>query len=401
MKAVVLAAGEGSRMRPLTFTRPKVMLPIANRPIVEHLLVAAAAAGVKEYVFVVGYHDEQVRGYFGSGDRWGVNISYVTQQERLGTADALRRIEALVDGNFLVMNGDAVISHKDIIRIAGRDGNTIGVSEVAEASQMGVVEIKGGYLKNIFEKCDRPPSSIANAGVYLFTSDIFTAIEQTPKSVRGEYEITSSLQMMLQQGHKIACRKIGYWLDCSYPWDLLAANEELLGRIEAKNLGKIEDNAVIRGSVAIGTGTIIRSGCYIVGPVIIGGDCDIGPQSYIRSFTSIGDGCRIGAAVEVKASIIMKNTKIPHHSYIGDSIIGEGCNFGSGTKIANLRLDRKSIRVSGIDTGRRKLGAIIGDGVATGINSSINVGSLIGDNVVIGPGALVSGVIAPGSKVFR
>jgi UDP-N-acetylglucosamine diphosphorylase/glucosamine-1-phosphate N-acetyltransferase len=400
MKAVILAAGEGNRMRPLTFTRPKVMLPLANRPILEHLLVAAAAAGIKEYVFVVGYHNEQVRSYFGSGDRWGVNISYITQQERLGTADAVRRVKALVDGNFLVMNGDAVISRKDIIKMAGRNGNIIGVKEVAEVSQLGVVEIKGRYLKNIYEKSKQPPSSIGNTGIYVFTSDIFGAIEQTPKSVRGEYEITSSLQIMLEQGYKIACHKIGCWLDCSYPWDLLAANESLLGRVEANNLGEIEDNVVIKGNVSLGAGTTIRSGCYIVGPVIIGSNCDIGPQSYIRPFTSIGDGCRIGAAVEVKASIIMRNTKIPHHSYIGDSIVGEGCNFGSGTKIANLRLDGKNIRVSSMDNGRRKLGAIIGDGVATGINSSINVGSLIGDNVIIGPGALASGIIAPGSKVF-
>jgi bifunctional UDP-N-acetylglucosamine pyrophosphorylase/glucosamine-1-phosphate N-acetyltransferase len=134
--------------------------------------------------------------------------------------------------------------------------------------------------------------------------------------------------------------------------------------------------------------------------VVIGRGCDIGPNSYIRPATAIGDGCRIGAFVEVKNSIIMEGTKIPHHNYVGDSVIGQGGNLGAGTKIANVRLDRKVISVAGIDTGRRKLGAILGDGVETGINASINTGSLIGNGVFIGPGTVAHGVVAPGSKVF-
>jgi NDP-sugar pyrophosphorylase family protein len=156
---------------------------------------------------------------------------------------------------------------------------------------------------------------------------------------------------------------------------------------------------VMKGKVSIGQYTVVRSGSYIVGPVIIGQDCAIGPNCYIRPYTSIGDGCHIGSAVEVKNSIIMKDSKIPHHNYVGDSIIGEECNFGAGTKIANLRFDKKNIRIAGIDTKRRKLGAIIGDRVETGINAGINVGSIIGNNTQIGPGAIVSGVISPDSRL--
>ena len=400
MKAVILAAGEGSRMRPLTYTRPKVMLPIANKPILEHLLIEAAGAGIKEFIFVVGYHDEQVRDYFGNGDKWGLKIDYITQRKRLGTANAIEGVKALVKGKFLVMNGDTIISIEDIAKLAAVGDNAIGIKEVEDVSGVGVVELSGSRLVRICEKTDRPPSNMANTGLYLFTQDIFNAISKTPKSIRGEYEITGSIQLMLEQGHDIYCHQIGYWLDCSYPWDLLTANEALMNGNEARNMGQVEDYAVIKGAVAIGENTIVRSGCYIVGPVTIGRDCDIGPNCYIRPFTSIGDGCRIGAAVEVKESIIMRGTKIPHHSYLGDSIVGEGCNFGSGTKIANLRLDKKNIIISGVDTKRRKLGAIIGDGVETGINASINVGSMIGNNVVIGPGAVASGVILPGSRVF-
>jgi len=157
---------------------------------------------------------------------------------------------------------------------------------------------------------------------------------------------------------------------------------------------------VVKGTVSIGKGTTVRSGSYIVGPVIIGQDCEIGPNCYIRPHTSIGDSCHIGSAVEVKNSIIMNGSKIPHHNYVGDSIIGERCNLGAGTKTANLRFDEKEIWVAGRDTRRRKLGAIMGDGVETGINTSINVGSMIGNNTHIGPGAVASGVISPDSKIF-
>jgi bifunctional UDP-N-acetylglucosamine pyrophosphorylase/glucosamine-1-phosphate N-acetyltransferase len=205
---------------------------------------------------------------------------------------------------------------------------------------------------------------------------------------------------MIDSGYHISYQEISYWLDLSYPWDLLPANEALLADIKAQNLGEVEENVVIRGMVNIGKNTVVRSGSYIVGPVIIGEDCEIGPNCFIRPATSIGDRCHIGSAVEVKNSIVMKNSKIPHHNYVGDSIIGEQCNFGAGTKIANLRLDKNNITAAGIDTKRHKLGAIIGDRVETGINACINVGTMIGNDTHIGPGAVASGVILPQSKLF-
>ena len=400
MKAIILAAGEGNRMRPLTYNRPKVMLPIANKPILEHLLIEAREAGIREFVFIVGYHDEQVRNYFGNGEKWGVTIDYCTQKKQLGTADALKTTESLIDGNFLVMNGDIIVSQKDIRSLAQRSDTTLSVIEVEDSQDLGVVELSQGKVAHIYEKVEKPPSRMVNAGLYLFTPDIFDAISQTPKSPRGEYEITDSLQLMIDKGYHVSYQEIGCWLDLSYPWDLLPANESLLAETEPQNRGELEENVVIKGKVSIGQNTVVRSGAYIVGPVIIGQDCDIGPNCYIRPYTSIGDNCHIGSAVEVKNCIIMKGTKIPHQNYVGDSIIGEQCNFGAGTKIANLRLDKKNITAAGIDTKRRKLGAIIGDRVETGINACINVGSLIGNNTHIGPGAIASGVILPDSKIL-
>ncbi len=400
MKAIILAAGEGNRMHPLTYTRPKVMLPIASKPILEHLLIEAEKAGVSEFIFIVGYHDEQVRHYFGSGDKWGVNIDYCTQRKQLGTADAIKMVDGLVDENFLMINGDIIVNQKDIKSLATKNDNTMSVFEVEDTQDLGLVELGEGKVVHIYEKVEKPPSRMANAGLYLFTPDIFAAVSQTSKSPRGEYEITDSLQLLIDQGHYILYQKIDYWLDISYPWDLLPANEYLLAETESQNLGKVEENVVIKDMVSIGEGTIVRSGSYIVGPVIIGQNCDIGPNCYIRPYTSIGDGCHVGGAVEVKNSIIMSGSKIPHHNYVGDSVIGEGCNLGAGTKIANLRLDKKEIWVAGVNTKRRKLGAIIGDGVETGINASINIGTIIGSNARIGPGAFASGVIAPNSIIL-
>jgi bifunctional UDP-N-acetylglucosamine pyrophosphorylase/glucosamine-1-phosphate N-acetyltransferase len=400
LKAVILAAGEGSRMRPLTYARPKVMLPIANKPILEHLLIEAIAAGISEFIFVVGYHDEAVLDYFGGGDKWNAQIDYVKQRKQIGTADALKMVADLTAGDFLLMNGDMIIDSGEIKKIAARKDTTMAVIEVSDPRGLGVIEESNGRVVRIHEKEENPPSHLANVGVYLLTPRIFDAISRTEKSPRGEYELTDSLTLMLQAGQEIACNAIGQWLDISYPWDLLIANEKLVSGLEARNSGEVEENVILKGPVAIGKRTVVRSGSYIIGPAIIGDDCDIGPNCYIRPCTAIGDGCHIGHAVEVKNCIIMRNCKLPHHNYAGDSIIGEGCNFGAGTKIANLRLDKKEVRVEGIATGRRKLGAIIGDGVETGINACINVGSMIGNGTFIGLGAVASGVILPESSIY-
>lgn len=402
MKAVILAAGEGSRMRPLTYTRPKVMLPIVNKPIIEHLLLESKSAGIQEFIFVVGYRDESLREYFKNGARWGVTIKYHNQRKQLGTADAIRNIEHLLDGNFLVMNGDIIVRSEDIQRIIRRKKSTMSVFGVEDTADLGEVITEGRRVTSILEKVKGgdPGSKLANAGVYLFTPDIFVAIAQTSKSPRGEYEITDSVQWLIDNHKTVEYQKITYWLDLSYPWNLLDVNEHLMPRLCEQNEGQVEENVYIKGKVSIGSRTVIKSGTYIEGPVIIGSDCRIGPNCYIRCNSAIGNGCHIGNGSEIKNSIIMNSTKIPHLSYVGDSVIGENCNLGAGTKVANLRFDHMEIVIAGRKTKRRKLGSIIGDNVETGINVSINSGSSIGNNTWIGPGAKITGVIAPDSRIF-
>jgi UDP-N-acetylglucosamine diphosphorylase/glucosamine-1-phosphate N-acetyltransferase len=281
LKAVILAAGEGHRMRPLTSHRPKVMLPIANKPIVEHLLIEAKAAGIGEFIFVVGYCDEQVREYFGSGEKWGVSVTYSEQRKQLGTADAIRNVEGAVEGNFLVINGDVIIGRDDIKRLKSKKHNTMSVIEVKDPRGLGMVELSGGKVVNIYEKTATPPSLMANTGLYLFTQEIFEAISRTEKSPRGEYEITDSLQLLMGTASGLHYQEIKSWLDLSYPWDLLRANESMLAGLEPQHLGTVEENVVLKGAVAIGKDTVIKSGSYIEGPVVIGEGCAIGPNCYI------------------------------------------------------------------------------------------------------------------------
>lgn len=400
IKAVIIAAGEGKRMRPLTHNRPKVMLPVAGKPILEHLLIEMKQAGMKEFVIVTGYHEEKVKEYFGSGEQWGVNIQYVTQVNQTGTADAVRTVESSVNDRLLVVNGDMIINSGDIQAITDCSGCVMSLYEVDNPEGLGTVVVEGDFIKRIYEKVENPPSNLANAGLYLFTRDIFKAIAQTPLSQRDEYELTDSVQWLVDNNIKVAYRKLERWLDTSYPWDLLSANEYLLAGLSTDIQGEVEENAVLKGAVRIGKGSVVRSGSYITGPVVIGEDCVIGPNCYIRPSTAIGNGCHVGAAVEIKNSIIMDGSKVPHLSYVGDSVIGEDCNLGAGTKVANLKLNNQEISVEGKSTGRRKLGVIMGDGVETGINSSINVGTVIGSGSRIGPGTFISGNISPRSKVF-
>jgi len=395
LKAVVLAAGQGTRMGPLTWNTPKVMLPIANKPLLYHVIKSAHEAGIRDFVFVVGYGEQIIKNYFKDGSPMGVKIEYVHQEKQLGTADAVGSVESMVDESFLLLNGDIIVSASHIKKLIGcRYDAVLTARHVDNPSEYGVLEVRDDRVLRIIEKPANPPANLVNAGIYVFPLSIFDAIHRTPLSVRKEYEITDSLQMLIDEGKDVGFLELGdKWMDIGKPWELLEANEYFLSNLQPVIKGEVEPFATLKGSISVGEGTIIRNGAYIVGPVIIGSDCDIGPNCYIRPGTSIGNNVRIGNAVEIKNSIIMKSTHIGHLSYVGDSIIGERCNFGAGTKVANLRHDGRTIRVmlkgKLMDSGRRKLGTIMGDDVHTGINSMINVGAVIVSKTMIAPGEFV------------
>lgn len=396
MKAVILAAGQGTRMGPLTGNIPKVMLPIANKPILMHVIRSALDAGINEFVIVTGYGEKIIKDYFKDGSSFNTRIKYVHQEKQLGTADAIGCAKGMVGDRFLVLNGDIIVNPAHIRKLVEcRSDIVLTARHVDNPSEYGVFKVEKDRVLRIIEKPSEPPTDLANAGIYVFNSSIFDAIGKTPLSVRKEYEITDSLQMLIDEGMDIRYVTLSdKWMDIGKPWELLDASEYFLSDLVPDIRGEIEPYATLKGSVSVGEGTIIRNGSYIEGPVIIGKNCDIGPNCYIRPGTCLGDNVRIGNAVEIKNSIIMNATHIGHLSYVGDSIIGERCNFGAGTKVANLRHDGRSILVKlkgkMVDSGRRKLGTIMGDDVHTGINSMINVGAVIEAKTLITPGEFVT-----------
>ncbi|HWR25971.1 MAG TPA: bifunctional sugar-1-phosphate nucleotidylyltransferase/acetyltransferase [Methanosarcina sp.] len=395
MKAVILVAGKGTRMEPLTSDCPKVMLQVANKPVLEHILNSGVEAGIDGFVFITGYLEEQIKAYFGDGSKWGVTIEYVPQKEQLGTANAIGCAKGHVHGAFLVLNGDMLIGKEDLKALLSREEEAvICVKEVENPSDFGVLETENNKVVRIIEKPKNPPTNLANAGIYLFRESIFDFIERTEPSVRKEFEITDSLQMLIDSRAVVGYSSLeGGWIDIGYPWDLLKANEYLLKNLKGSCEGIVEPNATIKGKVVIGKGTLVRNGSYIEGPVVIGENCDIGPNCFIRPSTAIGNHVRVGNAVEVKNTIIMEDTHVGHLSYVGDSVIGRRCNFGAGTKVANLRHDGKNIKVMVkgriLDSGRRKLGVIMGDDVHTGINTSINIGVIMEKGRYTYPGEVV------------
>lgn len=403
MKAVVLAAGEGMRLRPLTLTRPKHLIKLGGKPILEHCFEKLKACGIDEAAVVVHFMADAIRDYFGDGEDFGVRIEYVEQKEVLGTGNAVGVAESFVEDDFLVVYGDLLFGSQAVKRVVGLHAEekptvTMGVVPVENPEEYGIVEVENnGVVKRLVEKPSREesPSNLANAGIYVFSRDIFGKIGETSASVRGEWEITDAISLFLGEGKRVLAVEISGedWFDVGRPWDLLEANRWVLRRMDHKVYGDIEEGARLVGPVSVSEGARVRSGAYVEGPAFVGEESDVGPNCYIRPFTSIGEGVRIGNACEIKNCLVMDEVHIGHLSYIGDSVVGRGCNLGAGTVTANLRLDDGNVKmlVKGemMNSGRRKLGVVLGDGVKSGINALFMPGVKVGRNSWIGPNVVV------------
>jgi bifunctional UDP-N-acetylglucosamine pyrophosphorylase/glucosamine-1-phosphate N-acetyltransferase len=408
MKGYILAAGDGTRMRPLTANTSKALLPVAGRPFIEHTICALKENGITDVVILVGWGGRQIRECLKDGSGLGVRLTFIEQEQRLGTAHAVGMARDAMSDEFVALNGDVLVSAETVrglLEVGSKTGKSaMTLTKVPNPSRFGVVEVEDGLVKKIHEKPKVPPSDLINAGAYFFKTEIFEAISNTKLSPRGEYELTDSIES-LAKAHGVAAHvSTEEWIDVGRPWDLLRANHLLMKGMKPIIRGEVEERATIKGAVSVGKGSVVRNGAYLVGPITIGEGCDIGPNCYIRPSTSISDGCKVGNACEVKNSIIMAGSHVPHLNYVGDSIIGQRCNLGAGTKVANLRLDgcniKATVKGERVDTGLRKLGAILGDDVKTGINASLDVGTIVGEESFIGPGAVASGYIAPRSRVM-
>ena len=403
MKAVLLAAGEGVRLLPITATRPKHLIRVGGKPILEHCLDALKANGVTEALIVTHYMGEAIRDYFGDGSKFGFKLDYVEQEAVLGTGNAASIAEPYVEGDFLLVYGDLLFS-SEAVRTAldayktGDADAVMAVVPVDKPESYGIIELtKETQVKRIVEKPRRgtAPSNLANAGLYVFGKEVFDALRRIKRSIRGEWELTEAVTLLAKDGKKILAAPIAKedWFDVGRPWDLLDANVWALRRMEHRVLGNIENGVHLLGPVTVAETARVRSGAYIEGPCFIDEGADVGPNCFIRACTSIGRNARVGNACEVKNSIIMDGTHVGHLSYVGDSILGEKCNLGAGTITANLRLDdgpvKMEVKDKVVDSGRRKLGAILGDNVKTGVGALLMPGVKVGNGSWVSAGFLV------------
>jgi UDP-N-acetylglucosamine diphosphorylase / glucose-1-phosphate thymidylyltransferase / UDP-N-acetylgalactosamine diphosphorylase / glucosamine-1-phosphate N-acetyltransferase / galactosamine-1-phosphate N-acetyltransferase len=391
-RAVLLAAGEGKRMRPLTAHRPKPLLPVGGKPILEHLVAHLVREGVRDLTLVVGHRREAVQKHFGDGHAWGCRIAYAVQDPPRGTGDALRAA-ALGEGPFLLVHGDILLPQGAVRRLLDASGDAMLGARVPDASPYGALEVRSGALAGVREKAQGVGPGLVNAGAFKFTGGLGPILAGLKPSPRGEVEFTDALNALVAQGRAPAVVEAEGWRDLAHPWDLLGANEALLKGLQGEVRGTVEDGARLHGPIVVGEGSRIRSGAYLEGPIVIGRNCDVGPNCYVRPNTTLGDCCRVGNAVEVKGSILLDGVHVGHLSYVGDSVLGEGVNLGAGTTTANLRHDNATVKAKWygqrIDTGRRKFGAVLGDGVHTGIHTTLNVGVVLEEGSSTRPGQVV------------
>jgi len=272
----------------------------------------------------------------------------------------------------------------------------LGVVEVNDVSRYARVVVESGRVKELVEKPAERGPGLANAGVYYVPGKYLELVEELELSPRGEYEFTDVIVNVIRRGEVVRVFNLGAdeWMDVGVPWLVIEVNKLALAKWGGRSVrGEVEGTATVKGPVIVEEGARIRGGSYIEGPAYIGEDADIGPNSYIRPYSVIGRGCRIGFSVEVKESVVFEEAHAAHLAYIGDSVVGEHVNLGAGTILANLRFDERNVKVSiegkRVDSGRRKLGAIIGGYVKTGVNVSIMPGVKIGSYAIIYPGVRV------------
>jgi glucose-1-phosphate thymidylyltransferase len=335
MKGLILSGGHGTRLRPLTHTGPKQLIPIANKPVLFYAIDDLKEAGVTDIGLILGTNmPEKVMEAVGDGSKFGVKITYIMQGEPKGLAHAVMVArDFIADDSFIMYLGDNILKSGINEFVEGfQDSNyqaRILLQQVINPQQFGVAELNGkGHVLNLVEKPRKPKSDLALVGIYLFKSSIFEAISNIKPSWRGELEITDAIQELLNSELKVDSHIVkGWWKDTGKPEDVLDANHLILDVLKPLNEGEIEDGAKISGRVSIGKGTLVKENSVIRGPVIIGENCEI--DAYIGPYTSIGENSRITGG-EIESSIVVGDAVIQCDERIVDSLIGNHCHIVSG-----------------------------------------------------------------------
>ncbi len=399
MKLVLLAGGKGERLRPLTDTKQKALMPILGKPLICRHLAELSELNPEKIIIIISYKKEQVSDEIKKCFSDENKIVYLDQKEEKGTGHAIKlAMDYGGEGDYLIVYSDLYLSknvYKNLIKLKSPG---IAVTEVSKPWNYGVVKIENELVKEIKEKprSDEQISNTIFAGILKLPFDAKKYIDNIKLSPRNEYEVTDAIKEMIND-FDISTITIpkNQWQDIGRPWDLLIANRLALDEeIKGQTIkGNVHNTAVIEGNVIIEEGSEIKPYTVIEGPALISKNSIVGPMTHIRPYTIFLKNSSAGYSVEVKGSIIMEFSKLPHFNYVGDSIIGEHVNLGAGTITANLRFDHKPIKMKIkediIDTGMEKLGSVIGDYAQTGINVSILPGKKIGSHAIVYPGCIV------------
>jgi glucose-1-phosphate thymidylyltransferase len=353
MKGIILHGGHGTRLRPLTHTGPKQLLPIANKPMSEYCLESLRDAGITDIAVIIGgIGSNKVQEYYGDGKNFGVQLFYIYQDSPKGIAHAVRLCKDFIGKEkFVVFLGDNIIqkSIQEYVNnfINSDDAASLLLCEVDNPSQFGIAEIEKGKIVKLTEKPKNPPTNLAVTGIYFLTPIIFDLIDNLKPSWRNELEIVDALQMLLNIDQKVSYYMItDFWKDTGTPGDILQANKIILENMTSYFNGIKNDDVIIEGNVMIGDGTIIKSGSKIIGPVIIGKNCSITNNASVGPNSSVGNDVVLSKC-NIKNSIVMNNCEINCDELINNSIIASNSKItkekiitgekililGEGTKI--------------------------------------------------------------------
>ena len=333
MKGIILHGGHGTRLRPLTHTGPKQLLPIANKPMSQYALDDLKTAGITDIGIIIGdVYPDKVKEYYGTGEKFGVKITYIYQDSPRGISHAIRLCKDFIGSDkFIVYLGDNVL-RKNLVdytkKFQTSDSDAmILLCKVDDPQRFGVAELdkdNPGKIKKIIEKPKNPSSNLAVIGIYFLTSKIFDIIDNLKPSWRGELEITDALQMLMDKGNKIQYDTVtGWWKDTGTPEDIIHANKLVLDSIGTENQFLIDNNSTVKDGIVIGKNTKVSRNSFVTGPVIIGKNCKIGPSVRLGPYVSVGDNC-ILKNCNIENSIIMADCKISAKTDLSDSIIAHG-----------------------------------------------------------------------------
>ena len=376
MDAIILAAGEGARLKGWTSDKPKGMITLGNAPILEHIVQGLSKSGIQKINMVVGYRKNLVMSYFGDGSKFGIKINYIEQSTLSGTLDALKLGLKDISNHFILVPGDNYISSSSFLPLISNEKPVLLAGKADRWSKWGEIEFVGSKAKITF---DNPEAfgRLHFTGIMKLDKDIAESLISADGRHIGE-----ALQKIEEDVNFDVIRS-EYWHNIVYPWDLIDGNRLALQNLFLSKSGKIERNVTLKGPISIGSGSVICSGSYLEGPISIGDNCVIGPNTFVGSSVSIGDNTRIGAFSEIKDSILMSDSVIGSYNSIVGTVVGNGTETGTNV-IANPSKRQVTYLDHTVSLSNR--GSMIGNRCNIGNRAVLDGGSILLEGATIGEG---------------